>query len=326
MELLSGPQAVAHAARAAGVGCVIGHDAVSKAARALKGETWASELLDLHGDSATSAAAARTLAGQRCLVENAQSTKPLALARLPVVCTSPEPKNWSIVLAPANAQEALDDAILAYALAEKSLLPATVVIDKLLVETSETVEIPPEKAVKSFLGALSLDKQHARFARYDLEGCALAQRAMDAAKATIPKLSQEWKKRFRRTLEPFEAFMVEDAELAFVTYGSCSSNARLAVQALRQQGEKVGLLRLHVLRPWPEAELHAVLQNVSRLAVVDGQISFGTWSKLYQGIKTWHAGFASDFIASDVLTAQDFIDIAHRLRAASAPERVWMVR
>ena len=283
------------------------------------------ELLDMHGESAISAATARTLANQRCLIENAQSLKPLALARLPVVCTSPEPKNWSIVLAPASTQEIIDDTILAYALAEHALLPATLIVDRLAVETSETAELPPEKAVKNFLGALGLDKQHARFARYDLMGCAQAQKALDTAKSAMPKLSQEWKKRTRRTLEPFEAFMLEDAELAFVVYGSYSVNTRLAVQALRQQGEKIGMLRLHVLRPWPEAELHSALQNVSRLAVVDGQVSLGTWSKLYQGIKTRHAGFASDFIAGDLLTVQDFIDIAHRLRAASAPERVWMI-
>jgi pyruvate/2-oxoacid:ferredoxin oxidoreductase alpha subunit len=325
MQLLNGPQAVANAARVCGISCIIGHEAVSKTAQSLKDEGYSPEILDVHGESATSAAAARTLAGQRCLIENAQELKSLALARLPVVCTTAEPKNWSLVLAPLNIQEILDDTILAYALAEKSLLPAAVIIDKLSTETFESVELPPEKMIKNFLGQLKLDKFHAKFARYDLEGRAQAQKAMDIAQAEIPKLSQEWKKRFRRTLEPFEAFMLEDAELAIVTFGSWSSNAKLAVQELRKQGEKVGLLRLHVLRPWPEQEIHALLQNVSRIAVVDSQISLGSWSKMYQGIKTWYAGFASNFIAKNLLTVQDFIDIARRLHAASAPERVWMI-
>jgi pyruvate/2-oxoacid:ferredoxin oxidoreductase alpha subunit len=325
MPLLNGSQAVAHAARVCGISCITGHDAISKTAQSLKDEDYSPELLDIHGDSATSAAAARTLAGQRCLIENVEKLKSAALARLPVVCTAPEPKNWSLVLAPSNTQEIIDDTILAYALAEQTLLPVTVIIDKLAAETAESIELPPEKMIKNFLGQLKLDKTHARFARYDLEGRAQAQKAMEFAQVVIPKISQEWKKRFRRTLEPFESFMLEDAELAIVTFGSWSSNAKLAVQELRKHGEKIGLLRLHVLRPWPEAELHAILQNVSRVAIVDSQISLGTWSKLYQGIKTWYTGFASNFIAKDLLTVQDFIDIAHRLRAASAPERVWMI-
>lgn len=325
MELLNGPQAVAHAARACGVQCVIGHGETSKAVKALKSEAYAPDVLDLHGESAVSAAAARTLGGQRCIIECAQDLKSLALARLPVVCTAPEPKNWSIVLAPSGAQEIIDDIVLAYALSERALLPTAVVVDALSAETSESVELPAEKIVKGFLGSTALDKNHARFARRDLEGIAQAQKALETAKASLPKLSQEWKKRSRRTLEPFETFMLEDAELALVTFGSSVPNARLAVQAMRKQGEKVGLLRLHMLRPWPESEIQTALQNVSRIAVIDSQVSLGSWSKLYQGVKTWYAGFASNFIAGGLLTVQDFIDIAHRLRAASAPERVWMI-
>lgn len=325
MQFVNGPQAVAHAARACGVSCVTGHGAISKAVQSLKTEAYQPELLDIHADSAISAAAARTLANQRCLVEDAQELKSLALSHMPVVCTSAEPKNWSIVLAPASVQETIDDTILAYALSKQALLPVNIIIDKLAEQTFETAELLPEKIVRNFLGPLTLDKAHAKFARYDLEGKVQAQKALDAARALLPKLSQEWKKRSRRTLEPFESFMIEDAELAIVTFGTYSSNAKLAVQKLREQGEKVGLLRLHMLRPWPESELHAVLQNVSRLAVVDNQVSLGSWSKLYQGIKTWYTGFASNFIVGDLLTVQDFIEIANRLRAASAPERVWMI-
>jgi pyruvate ferredoxin oxidoreductase alpha subunit len=181
------------------------------------------------------------------------------------------------------------------------------------------------KILQNCIGGLKIDKNHSKFARYDLDGCAKAQNAMDAAKALIPVISDEWKKRSRRTLEPFETLMMEDAEFAIVAFGSCSGNAKLAVQRLRQQGEKVGMIRMHMLRPWPEQELHSILQNVSRIAVVDSQISLGSWSKLYQGIKSWYTGFASNFIAGDMLSVNDFTDIVRRLRSSSAPERVWMI-
>lgn len=288
-------------------------------------ETYQPEILDMTGDSAISASTSRTLAGQRCLIENVQNVKDLANARLPVICTSPTPKNWSIVFAPATAQEAIDDAIVARALAERVLLPATLVTDKLLEETFESAELPPEKTTKNFLGALKLDKNHAKFARTDLEGSTQAQKAMEMAAMLFPKLSQEWKKRSRRLLVPFETFMFEDAETVLVVFGSSSGNAKLAVQSLRGQGQKIGLLRLHMLRPWPEQELHTLLQNVSRLAVIDSQIVLGGWSKLYHQIRTCYTGFTSNFITKNMVTVQDFIDIAQRLRAASAPERVWMI-
>ncbi len=103
MQLMNGPDAVAHALRACGVQCVIGHGNLAKTVQALMTEQYRPEILDLHGESAISAAAARTLACQRCLIEGAQELKSLALARMPVVCTAPEPKNWSIALAPQGA-------------------------------------------------------------------------------------------------------------------------------------------------------------------------------------------------------------------------------
>ena len=48
-----------------------------------------------------------------------------------------------------------------------------------------------------------------------------------------------------------ETYQMEDAELAIVAMGSLSSTSRLAVHLLREQGKKVGLVKIRTYRPSP---------------------------------------------------------------------------
>jgi pyruvate/2-oxoacid:ferredoxin oxidoreductase alpha subunit len=206
------------------------------------------------------------------------------------------------------------------------MLPVSIVIPEAGAGIYQAAEIPGQKMVENVAGRLKLDPKHAKYGGSGLSDMLQMQKSMDNAQKAMAGVSVAWKKRFKRTLEPVEKFMMDDAEIAIIAYGPVCENAKIAVKRLRDEGEKVGLLRLIMLRPVPEAEISASLQKVSRIGIVDTQVSLGGWSKLYQAIRTFYSGFATNFISGDLISVQDFVDMLKRLKAAAKNERVWMVK
>ena len=72
----------------------------------------------------------------------------------------------------------------------------------------------------------------------------------------------------------FEAYRMEDAEVALVLIGSSAGTAKVAVDQLREQGVKAGLIKIRVFRPFPAQELAQALKNVKALAIMDKAESF----------------------------------------------------
>ncbi|CAI8038787.1 Ketoisovalerate oxidoreductase subunit VorA [Geodia barretti] len=66
-----------------------------------------------------------------------------------------------------------------------------------------------------------------------------------------------------------ETYQMEDAEVAIIAMGSLSSTSRLAVHLLREQGKKVGLIKIRTYRPFPSEDLVDALQNVKGVVVLD---------------------------------------------------------
>ena len=67
---------------------------------------------------------------------------------------------------------------------------------------------------------------------------------------------------------------MEDAEVALVLIGSSAGTAKVAVDQLREQGVKAGLIKIRVFRPFPAQELAQALQHVKALAIMDKAESF----------------------------------------------------
>ncbi len=66
-----------------------------------------------------------------------------------------------------------------------------------------------------------------------------------------------------------ESYKTEDAETIIVSMGSISETAMTAIDEMREAGEKVGLVRLRLWRPFPVEEFKAAIKNAKYLAVVD---------------------------------------------------------
>jgi pyruvate ferredoxin oxidoreductase alpha subunit/phenylglyoxylate dehydrogenase alpha subunit len=196
-----------------------------------------------------------------------------------------------------NNQEILDSIIMAYKIAENRdvMLPVNVCHDgNYLSYGVEKVEVPDQVDVDDFLGEkntnwhVALDPERpmgvdpltggatgegpALFIRYRQGTC----RGMQNALEVITEVHEQWGQKFGRRYAPLiEEYQLNDADFAIVTIGGMSGAAKEAVDAARKGGEKVGLIKIKTLRPFPLKALLAAVSKVKAVGVVDRAVSFG---------------------------------------------------
>jgi pyruvate/2-oxoacid:ferredoxin oxidoreductase alpha subunit len=185
-----------------------------------------------------------------------------------------------------NGQEALDTVIQAYKIAEQVFLPAMICLEAFLVSHfMEPVDIPDQEQVDCFLPPLNLPH------RFDIDKPGylvpvvppelyrkyrhMAQTSMDKAKEIADRVDLEYREEFGRGYGMIESVALEDAEIVVVTAGSISSTARVAIKALREQGHRVGLLKIRLFRPFPVEAVKKALTGKRKVAVVDRNFSLG---------------------------------------------------
>lgn len=92
---------------------------------------------------------------------------------------------------------------------------------------------------------------------------------------TILKGWDEFENVFGRKYHPIETYRAEDADTLLLTMGSLSETATIAVDKMRDEGKKVGLLKIRLWRPFPFLEFRKSVEDVNVLVVLDRCISFG---------------------------------------------------
>ena len=93
----------------------------------------------------------------------------------------------------------------------------------------------------------------------------------------IKRVFAEYEALSGRRYDLVEGYRMEDADAALFILNSAAETAKEAVDALRKEGLKVGLIRPNVIRPFPIEEVRAVLKNVKGLVVADRQDNFGAY-------------------------------------------------
>jgi pyruvate ferredoxin oxidoreductase alpha subunit len=195
---------------------------------------------------------------------------------------------WIQFYAETN-QEALDLTLIAFKVAEndKVLLPAMMGMDAfVLTHTMEPVNVPEQQDVDEFLGEKKINypvldpEKPATFGAFVFPEHYMDIRysqfiAMEHARSVIDDVFNEFEKKFGRRYSKVSGFMVDDAEIVFVTMGSMTGTARETVRKLREKGEKVGLVKITVYRPFPKEEIVSLTKNAKVVAVVDRNISPG---------------------------------------------------
>ena len=189
-----------------------------------------------------------------------------------------------------SAQEAYDNLIQAVRIAEHPdvLLPTMVCQDGFITSHGiENLYLLPDDVVKKFVGeykpenyVLNLDNPITvgplQVQDYYTETKAQQSHAMAASKKVILEVAEEYAKISGRKYGLFEAYKTDDAERVIVVLNSTAGTAKAVVDNLRAQGEKVGLLKPRVLRPFPGDELVDALSSAKAVAVMDRAETFST--------------------------------------------------
>jgi pyruvate/2-oxoacid:ferredoxin oxidoreductase alpha subunit len=186
-----------------------------------------------------------------------------------------------------SGQEVLDSVIMAFKIAEQVNLPFMVCMDGFLIShTVEAVDIPDVEQVDKYLPPINMKVKldtdnpvsigNLTTPDYYYELRYKAQKAFEKA---LPLVNEEGKKfgdMFGRYYGTIEAVNCEDADVVLVAYSTFTSTARYAVARMRDQGKKVGLIKMRLFRPFPaEDVLNAIPEN-AKICVVDRNISFGS--------------------------------------------------
>ena len=197
-------------------------------------------------------------------------------------------------------QEAFDMILQAYKIAEDSrvLLPIMVCGDGyILTHSSERVEILGEKEIDDFLppykpehAYLDVDRPMAQGLivppEFHMEAKWQMHQSMLRALDVIQEVNDEFAEKFSRNYEgPIEKYRVDDAEKVLVTIGSTTGTAREVVDELRKKGEKVGLVKLRVFRPFPKKKIKEALKHVQSIGVFDRSISYGSAGQCFLEIR-----------------------------------------
>ncbi len=210
-------------------------------------------------------------------------------------------------------QEAFDLHILAYRVCEDHaiLLPAFVCFDGfILSHTYEPVEIPTQEEIDAYLPAFKpyqrLDAQDpisfGMYATpdYYLEFRYETQQAMLRAKEAIMKYGALFGEHFGRDYSALiEGYHLEDAEIALVAMGSVCGTVKDAIDEMRAEGKKVGLLKIRCFRPFPGDEIADALSHVRTVAILDKNISLG--SKGAVGLEIKDVLYGSDIDVYDYI-------------------------
>ena len=198
-----------------------------------------------------------------------------------------------------NAQEAYENTLLAIRLAEHKdvLLPVMVMQDGFIISHGvENVEVFDDEAVKNFVGERKpdrylLDVDHPytigplALPDYYFEIKRQQEEAMENALNVYLEVGKELSKISGHDYPYFEEYKTDDAEAVIVILSSAAGTAKDAVDELRNEGKKVGLIKPKLFRPFPYKEMRKALERFKAIGVLDRSMAFGAYAPLYTEIR-----------------------------------------
>ncbi len=193
---------------------------------------------------------------------------------------------WIQLFAESN-QEALDLHIQAFKLAEELSMPVMVCMDGfILTHAYEQVDMPDQAQVDAFLPPyeprqvldpaepVSIGAMVGPEAFMEVRYLAHAKQNM--ALDLIPQIAAEFEAGFGRAAGGLvRGYRIEDAETIVVALGSVVGTLEEAVDALRDAGEKIGVLSIRSFRPFPLTAVRDALKGAKRVVVLEKSFSVG---------------------------------------------------
>ncbi len=193
-----------------------------------------------------------------------------------------------------NAQEVYENVIQAMRIAEHPdiLTPVMICFDGFIISHGvEVVHLLDDKAVQDFVGPYIpgvptlLDPEKPitigamTFSDTYFEHKVSQMQGILNSPPIVRNVGKEYSEKFGESIaccyDFFEAYKMDDAEIAILVLGSTAGTVRQVVDTYREQGVKAGMLKLRMFRPFPSNELAQVLDGVKALAVLDRSIAYG---------------------------------------------------
>jgi pyruvate ferredoxin oxidoreductase alpha subunit len=186
-----------------------------------------------------------------------------------------------------NNQEAYDNYLMSLRIAEHKevMLPVMTCQDGFITSHAvENIELLEDDEVKKFVGPFNPDYSLVGGAPvsvgpydtpfYYFEHQYQRARSMVYSKKVILDISKEFGELTGRNYGLFEEYKMEDADSAIIVLNSSAGTAKAACDTLRAKGEKVGVLKLRVYRPFPMEEISEAISHLKAVAVMDKCESF----------------------------------------------------
>ena len=198
----------------------------------------------------------------------------------------------------SSNQEIFDTVIQAFKLGENEHVSLPVMISYnafILSHTSMPVYIPDQKEIDDFLpkykpkwkldvtnpitfGNIILPAEYEKI-RKDM------QNSQENAKKIIPKIAQDWKKKFGRYHgDLIEKYKCDEADYILLSMGAIGAESKVAINNLRKNGLKVGLARVRTFRPFPAEDILKISEQAD-LIVIDRNISVGFEGAVFSEVK-----------------------------------------
>lgn len=194
---------------------------------------------------------------------------------------------WIQMYAETN-QEAYDNMVQAFRISEHKdvRLPIMICQDGFITSHAvQNIELLEDDEVKNFVGEYepenyllnpecpmavgpyALTDYYMEAKRNQAEGMANVSRV-------VLEVAKEFEELSGRKYGLFEEYRMEDAERAVIIIGSAAGTTKDAVDRLREKGEKVGMIKIRLYRPFPADELAEALKDVKAVAIMDRSESY----------------------------------------------------
>lgn len=185
-------------------------------------------------------------------------------------------------------QEAYDNMLQANRIGEHPdvQLPVMVCQDGFITSHAvENIELLEDEKARSFVGEYKPEdyllnaKRPIAVGPYDIVSYYMEHKvqqanAMKNAKKVILEVARDFEKLTGRKYGFFEEYKLDDAEVAIVVINSTAGTAKTAIDELRKEGKKVGLLKIRVFRPFPMEEIAEALKHIKMIVVMDKSEGF----------------------------------------------------
>ncbi len=201
-----------------------------------------------------------------------------------------------------NAQEAYHNIIMATKISEKALFPIIVNYDGYIVSHSiEDVEILDDETVRNFVGPSDIHRipyplldvkkpvTYGATAQPDYYTECKYQQHVDFLKVydIVREVFDEFAEIAGVKYDFIEEYKTDDAEYIGISMGSSFGTLKDVVDILREQGKKVGAIKIRLFRPFPVKEIAEALSKAKGVAVLDRADSFdGIGGPLFKDIST----------------------------------------